>query len=136
MLWNGLQWSSQCPKQRPCKPVGRINNTGLTDFNPATWNGNGASTSPPGGAHGDGSFTYPGPNGKPLGSIRLSNIADGIEDWELFHRLGTTDASLSKAADLITQLVSNETVRVEDPRLLEVVRRRAARRVMALRAVQ
>jgi hypothetical protein len=58
--------------------VGRINNTGLTDFNPATWNGNGKSTSPPGGANGDGSFTYPGPGGNPLGSIRLSNIADGI----------------------------------------------------------
>ena len=25
-----------------------------------------------------------GQGGKPLGSIRLSNIADGIEDWELF----------------------------------------------------
>jgi hypothetical protein len=30
-------WSDQCPSQRPCSPVGRINNTGLTDFNPATW---------------------------------------------------------------------------------------------------
>ena len=37
------------------------------------------STTPPGGANGDGSFTYPGPGGAPLGSIRLSNIADGIE---------------------------------------------------------
>ena len=40
--------------------------------------------------------------------------------------------SISHAADLITQLVSNETSRVEDPRLLENVRRQAARRVMAL----
>ena len=27
-------WSEQCPTQRPCKPVGRINGTALTDFNP------------------------------------------------------------------------------------------------------
>ena len=27
-----------------CAPVRRINGTGLTDFNPATWNGNGKST--------------------------------------------------------------------------------------------
>ena len=36
-------WSAQCPasakggKGRPCKPVGRINNTALTDFDPATF---------------------------------------------------------------------------------------------------
>ena len=36
-------WSAQCPasakggKGRPCKPVGRINNTALTDFIPATF---------------------------------------------------------------------------------------------------
>jgi hypothetical protein len=166
-------WSDQCPSQRPCQPVNRINGTGLTDFNPATWNGNGHSTNG-GGANGDGSFTYPGPylslaslsfpltsplllhhspltplhsstphhththpthpgpGGKPLGSIRLSNIADGIEDWELFNRLGATTRSISMAADLISQLVSNATVRTEDPRLLEKVRRQAAHRIMAL----
>ena len=82
-------------------------------------NGNGHSTDG-GGANGDGSFTYPGDGGKPLGSIRvrhrgvleftlqnglegsvtlfhscsvacqLSNIADGIEDWELFNKLGAS----------------------------------------------
>ena len=61
-----------------------------------------------------------------MGSIRLSNIADGIEDWELFHKLGA-NASISTAADLITQLVSNETMRVENPQLLEKVRRQAAK---------
>lgn len=47
---------------------------------------------------------YPGPSGTPLGSLRLSNIADGIEDWQLFHRLGSTASSISNAADLITQV--------------------------------
>jgi len=84
-----------------------------------------------GGAHGDGSFTYPGDNGKPLGSVRLANIADGIEDWELFNKLGADDAHISKAADLIIQLMRNETVRIENPALLERVRCEAAERVMA-----
>jgi hypothetical protein len=90
-----------------------------------------------------------------LGSIRLSNIADGIEvrltkcsctrsatvyttnairsaqDWELFNKLGTSSASISNAADLISQLVANETMRREDPSLLEKLRREAAHRVMA-----
>ena len=30
-------WSGQCPKERLCKPVERINQTGLTDFVPATF---------------------------------------------------------------------------------------------------
>ena len=76
---------------------------------------------------------YPGPGGAPLGSIRLANIADGIEDWQLFHMLGATQDRISLAADLITQLVSNATVRAEDPRLLESVRRAAARRVVSRR---
>ena len=128
-------WSDQCPSQRPCAPVRRLNGTGLTDFNPATWAGNGHSTDVPGGANGDGSFTYPGEGGAPLGSLRLSNIADGIEDWELFRRLGQVDggrsSNNSRAADLITQLVSNGTARHEDPRLLERVRRQAAHRIIA-----
>ena len=39
---------------------------------------------------------------------------------------------ISHAADLIVQLISNQTARHEDPRLLERVRRQAAHRVMAL----
>ena len=38
---------------------------------------------------------------------------------------------VSKGGDLIAQLISNLTSRVEDPRLLEKVRREAAHRVMA-----
>ena len=58
------------------------------------------------------------------------NIADGIEDIELFKKLGVSAASLSNAADLITQLVRNATQRTEDPRLLESVRRQAAHRII------
>ena len=61
-------------------------------------------------------------------------IADGIEDWQLFQRLGSAEVNggrVSKGGDLIAQLISNLTSRVEDPRLLEKVRREAAHRVMA-----
>ena len=87
-----------------------------------------------GGANGDGSFTYPGEGGKPLGSIRLSNIADGIEDWELCNKLGATGASLSNAADLITRLVRNRTDFERDPKALERARREAAHRIVAQQA--
>ena len=121
-------WSGQCPSERACKPVERINNTGFTDFDPATF------PSPKrGSTNGDGSFTYPGRGGTPLGSIRLANIADGIEDWELFNKLGTSPNLISKADDLITQLVSNITTRNPDPILLERVRRQAAHRIMQAR---
>ena len=84
-----------------------------------------------GSTNGDGSFTYPGEGGKPLGSLRLSNIADGIEDWELFNKLGATGASLSRAADLITRLVRNRTDFELDVRALERARREAAHRIVA-----
>ena len=107
----------------------RINQTTLTDFDPAT---KPAGFGPAGGtSNGDGSFTYPGIGGKPLGSIRLSNIADGIEDWELFNKLGASGSRISHAADLISQLVTNETARHEEPALLEKLRREAAHRIMA-----
>ena len=76
---------------------------------------------------------YPGPDG-PLASNRLILVADGIEDWQLFRRLGLDNASISNGDDLITQLIRNMTSRTGDPALLEHVRRQAARRVMAMAA--
>ena len=62
------RWANEPCPSGACKTIGRINNTALTDFSPATFHS----------ANGDGSFTYPGPEG-PVGTIRLANIADGIE---------------------------------------------------------
>ena len=42
-------------------------------------------------ANGDGQYLYPCENGKPCGSIRLSALRDGLEDWELFSRHGDHD---------------------------------------------
>ena len=83
-----------------------------------------------GGANGEGNLMYPGPDG-PLASNRLILVAEGIEDWQLFRRLGLDNTSISNGDDLITQLVTNETARHEDPGLLEKLRREAAHRAMA-----
>lgn len=116
--------------------------------------------------NGDGSLIYPGPHG-PLSSLRLEAMVDGMEDYNLFRLLGLTvnnsdggQGSVeqpgriwSKAADLITQLISNSSClmendptfgkynkngtgwapgcgRLNDPILLEKLRREAARRVI------
>lgn len=84
-------WCNQCgptPSHlRPCTPVTRVNGTAFTDWNPGTWPGSnpGTKTTPVtpfnslvGDANGEGSLVYPGEDG-PVGSIRLVNIADGIE---------------------------------------------------------
>ena len=46
-------WSNQCPAARPCKPLQRINGSGLVTFMPATWNGQAPATAG-GGANGKG----------------------------------------------------------------------------------
>ena len=81
------------------------------------------------GQNGDGTLVYPGASG-PVASLRLANIRAGIEDWELFQRLGYTADMVSHAADLIRMTVVNDTTRKEDPLLLERLRREVARRVI------
>ena len=62
---------------------------------------------------------YPGPDG-PISTIRLEEIRDGLEDWELFLRAGPS------AIPLIEQLVRSSTDWTEDPMLLEQTRRTIA----------
>ena len=72
-----------------CNPAGRVNNTPYTDFIPATLPG----PFPGQALNGDGSLTYPGKDG-PLSTIRLANIADGIEDAYLWSQLGANGTDL------------------------------------------
>jgi hypothetical protein len=44
--------------------------------------------------NGDGQLIYPGPDGKPLSSVRLECIRDGIEDYEYFCLLAELTAAL------------------------------------------
>ena len=47
--------------------------------------------------NGDGQLIYPGPDGRPLSSIRLENLRDGIEDYEYFRLLRDAVTRLKKA---------------------------------------
>jgi hypothetical protein len=49
--------------------------------------------------HGDGLLLYPGKDG-PIGSIRLANLRDGLEDYEYLRLLGQRDACLPVTKDL------------------------------------
>ena len=48
--------------------------------------------------NGDGHLIYPGPDGRPLSSMRLECIRDGIEDYEYFHLLSELTAALEGPA--------------------------------------
>lgn len=69
-------------------------------------------------ANGDGYFTYPCPGG-PCGTVRLSSLRDGLEDWELFKKLGRA------AVPLIQGLVKSSSDWHADARSMEVARRKA-----------
>ena len=64
----------------------------------------------------------PGPKG-PLPSIRLENIRDGIEDFELLHAVG-----VERCRDLIEQAITNGTSYTLDVELFERLRREVAGR--------
>ena len=78
-------------------------------------------------ANGDGQYVYPcehagaAGTGGPCATVRLAAIRDGLEDWELFARLGA-----KQAAPLLRRLVRSPTDWTEDAALLEATRREAA----------
>ena len=49
------------------------------------------------GYNGDGNWSYPGPDGTPLGSIRLENFRDGLEDYSYVKLLETLLAEAEKS---------------------------------------
>ena len=92
-------------------------------------------------ANGDGQYLYPCEGGKPCSSIRLSNIRDGLEDWELFSQLKKKShhtSSLVKSNDdveygigLIEEIVrgARDWENVGN-RKLEIIRENIAKRLM------
>jgi len=159
-------WVSRCSQSKKlvrgyphCRIVRRINDTMLTDWDPVDYP-DFPNDWPPGATSDAGGqashfWVYPGEHG-PVASLRLKNIADGVEDWQLFHMLGTEVLPLprgirSKASDLLQRLVTADAepfldpgfahnassslkrplVRARAPALLESVRREAAARVLA-----
>lgn len=140
MLYYSIdQWAARCglpssvnKHPQPCRNLTRVNGTGMTDF----------ANDP---MDGDGSWVYPGPLGM-ISSNRLESITDGLEDADLFYRLGVNVSTFeSNAHDLLEQLVpgpngpnwNSSWARhiAMDPRAqiytqLEAIRRQAAHRIM------
>lgn len=51
--------------------------------------------------NGDGHLIYPGPDGKPISSIRLECVRDGIEDYEYFYLLNELVGRAEKAGSKV-----------------------------------
>ncbi len=68
---------------------------------------------------GDGILCYPGPNAKPCASLRLVDIRDGFEDYELMYQARQKGKSI---ADEITKLVQSKEKYVSSPSVLEAFR--------------
>lgn len=64
--------------------------------------------------NGDGQLIYPGPDGKPVSSIRLECIRDGIEDYEYFAILQDRVAEAGPDADKSTLDSARELLLIDD----------------------
>eukprot|EP00930_Biecheleria_cincta_P028194 TRINITY_DN19665_c0_g1_i1.p1 TRINITY_DN19665_c0_g1~~TRINITY_DN19665_c0_g1_i1.p1 ORF type:complete len:624 (-),score=107.13 TRINITY_DN19665_c0_g1_i1:12-1883(-) len=124
-LWRPCN-SKKCGGAQVPKPLRRLphrsfENTAFTEFPVANyiWQGTYDDMF----ANGDGMFVYPCENG-PCSSMRLESIRDGLEDWELFRRLGPA------AVPLLEQVVSGPQEWDADPHLVESIRRQAAEQLM------
>lgn len=98
------------------------------------------------GFNGDGQLLYPGPDGKPIASIRLVSIRDGIDDYEYFHILDTLTKETLKAkgpSPLTEQAKKLLAVRQDvvrstseytlDPKVLYDARREVAEMIQKMR---
>jgi hypothetical protein len=64
--------------------------------------------------NGDGVLLYPGENA-PIGSIRLENIRDGLEDAELLHAYKSRFGA-DRAAEIVRKIAPNRTQYTREPR--------------------
>jgi len=79
--------------------------------------------------HGDGLLVYPGVHG-PIGSIRLANIRDGLEDYEYLWMLANQRRSLEAARQACLPGTRSLTQFTQDPAVLYAQRNRIAQDLM------
>jgi len=95
------------------------------------------------GYNGDGMLMYPGPEGRPLSSVRLVNIRDGLEDYEYLWLLRQRVAQRKNAGREVPQQISklleipDEVAKdlrhyTVDPSAMLAHRRRLAEAIVAL----
>ena len=78
--------------------------------------------------HGDGVLVYPGKAG-PIGSIRLANIRDGLEDYEYLHRLAELGEDIDKAREACLPVTEDLTHFTREPEVVLETREGIARQV-------
>lgn len=78
--------------------------------------------------HGDGRLIYAGPNG-PIGSIRLANIRDGLQDYEYLWLLAKGLGSVEEGRKACLPVTDSLTHFTFDPKVVERQRDAVARRV-------
>lgn len=78
--------------------------------------------------HGDGVLLYPGPKG-PIGSIRLANIRDGLEDYEYLWLLSQRTGNKELAREACLPVTTDLTSFTRDPEVLLKQREAIARQI-------
>ena len=78
--------------------------------------------------HGDGVLVYPGKAG-PIGSIRLAEIRDGLEDYEFLHRLAELGEDIDKAREACLPVTEDLTHFTREPEVVLETREGIARQV-------
>ena len=68
--------------------------------------------------NGDGYLTYPGPESRPLSSIRLENLRDGFEDWELLAMLKERGGGRAEELLRLDGLCKDDMSFTSDPEVL------------------
>lgn len=72
--------------------------------------------------YGDGRLLYPAADGTPIGSIRLANLRDGYEDYELLYLLEQKDPELAKK--LSEEAAPNPVKFTHDPEVIRELKRK------------
>ena len=78
--------------------------------------------------HGDGRLLYPGPDG-PIGSMRLANLRDGLQDVEHLHLLTERTGRPADALAVCEPVAADLTHYTREPAVLEGQRQKIARRL-------
>ena len=81
--------------------------------------------------HGDGELLYAGKEG-PIGSIRLANLRDGLEDYEYLYKLAGLTGSVDAAREACEPVTRSMTDYTRDPEVVYGTRKGIARRIEEL----
>jgi hypothetical protein len=73
--------------------------------------------------NGDGRLSYPGPDGRPIASIRLMNIRDGLEDYEYIKQCAER-IGVEKTRELIREVTTDIDVFTHDADVVKKTRRK------------